>query len=157
MNLQYLNIFAFLCIFDGFFNFWRCFFVESLPNTVVLPELSNWSASKALQVLTTKTPHFYKTAACSHHCALRHSAPSLGHWWTGVYLRIFNPGPSNSTTFLRLCSSGDYKQSIVESSMSVPTFKSTEKALTFTIYDCILKIRLKMCVIWWKIGLWTLN
>ena len=39
----------------------------------------------------------------------------------------------------------DYRQSI-ESPMGVPTFNSTEKALIFTIYDCILRIRpKKMC------------
>ena len=41
---------------------------------------------------------------------------------------------------------GDYRQSI-ESPMGVPTFNSTEKALTFTIYDCILRIWPKRCVI----------
>ena len=41
---------------------------------------------------------------------------------------------------------GDYGQSI-ESPMGVPTFNSTENALTFTIYDCILRIRPKRCVI----------
>ena len=59
-----------------------------------------------------------------------------------VYLRIFDSGPSNPTTFLGLCSPGDYRQSI-ESSMGVPTFNSTEKSLAFTIYDCILIIRPK--------------
>ena len=88
---------------------------------------------------------FVETAACSHRCPLRHPAPSLRHWYTGVYLRIFNPRPSNPTIFLRFYSSGDYRQSI-ESPMDVPTFNSTEKALTFTIYDCILRIRpKKMC------------
>ena len=48
-------------------------------------------------------------------------------------------GPSNPTSFLGLCSPGDYRQSI-ESPMGIPTFNSTEKALTFTIYDCILRI-----------------
>ena len=81
-------------------------------------------------------------AACSQHCPLRHPAPSLGNWYTGLYLRIFDPGPNNPTIFLRLCSPGDYRQSI-ESPMGVPTFNSTEKALTFTIYDCILRIRPK--------------
>ena len=38
---------------------------------------------------------------------------SLGHWYTRVYLRIFDPGPSNLTNFLGLCSPGDYRQSIV--------------------------------------------
>ena len=143
MNLQYFCIFMYF--FDGFINFWGCFFVESLPNPVAMPELSNWSASKAWQVLTTKTPNFNKRAACSHHCPHRHPAPSLGHWYTGVYLRIFDLGLSNPTTFLGLCSSGDYRQS-KESPMDVPTFNSTEKSLTFTIYDCIPRIRPKnMC------------
>ena len=119
------NILAYLCIFDGFLNFWGCFFVESLPN---------------------------KTVACSHHCPLRHPAPSLRHWYTGIYLRIFDPGPSNATTFLGHCSPGDYRQSI-ESSMGVPIFNSTENALTFTIYDCILRIRSKkVCYFWWKLA-----
>ena len=61
-------------------------------------------------------------------------------------IRFFDPVPSNPTTFLGLCSPGDYRQSI-ESPMGVPTFNSTEKALTFTIYDCILRIRPKRCVI----------
>ena len=78
-------------------------------------------------------------AACSHHCSLRHPATSLGHWYTGIYLRIFDPGPSNPITFLGLCSPGDYRQSI-DSPIGVPTFNSTEKALTFTIYDFFLRI-----------------
>ena len=92
--------------------------------------------------LTTKTQKLKKNAACNHHCPLRHPAPSLGQWYTVVYLRIFDPGPSNPTTFLGLCSPGDYRQSI-ESPMGVSTFNCTEKSLTFTIYDCILRIRSK--------------
>ena len=118
MNLQY---FCILCIFDGFLNFWGVFCGQHKQQ---------------------KPHNFNKTAASSHHCPLRHPAPSLGHWYTGVYLRIFDPGPSNATTFLELCSPGDYRQSI-ESPMGVPTFNSTEKSLTFTIYDCILRIRPK--------------
>ena len=40
------------------------------------------------------------------------------------------------------CSPNDYRQSI-ESPMGVLTFNSTEKSLTFTIYDCILRKRPK--------------
>ena len=68
-----------------------------------------------------KPQNFNKPAACSHHCPLRHPAQSLGHWYTGVYLRIFDSGPSNPTTFLGLCSPGDYRQSI-QSPMGVPIF-----------------------------------
>ena len=124
-------------IFEGVF----C--VENLPNLLPCQNFPTGQpaklgkASKARKVLTTKT-----SVACSHHCPLRHLAPSLGHWYTGVYLRIFDPGPSNPTTFLGLCSPGDYRQSI-ESPMGIPTFNSTEKALTFIIYDCSLRIRSK--------------
>ena len=44
--------------------------------------------------------------------------------------------------YLLTYSPGDYRQSI-ESPMDVPTFNSTEKALTFNIYYCILRIRPK--------------
>ena len=54
MNLQYLCIFMYI----WFLKFLGMFFVESLPNPVAMPELSNWSASKAWKVLTTKTPQF---------------------------------------------------------------------------------------------------
>ena len=83
--------------FDGFLNFW-VFLCGKLTNC---------------QVLTRKPHNFNKMVACSHHCLLRHPAPSLGHWYTGVYLRIFDPGPSNPTTFLRFCSPGNYRQSRV--------------------------------------------
>ena len=43
--------FAFLCIFGGFLNFWWCSIVESLQNRTTMPELPNWLASKAWQVL----------------------------------------------------------------------------------------------------------
>ena len=89
-----------------------------------------------------KPQNFNKSAVCSHHCSLSHLAPSLGNWYIGVYLRIFDSGPSNPTTFLGLCSPGDYRQSI-ESPMGVPPFNFTEQALTFTVYDCILRIRPK--------------
>ena len=67
--------------------------------------------------------HFYVYLMASHHCPLRHPAPSFGHCYTGY---IFDPGPSNPTTFLGLCSPCDYRQSI-ESPMGVPTFNSIEK------------------------------
>ena len=107
--------------------------MESLPNPVVMPELSNWSASKAWQVLTKKKPqNFNKTAAFSHHCLLR-QAPSaiigaLVYWGILSDLRSM---PEQSPTFLVLCSPVDYRQSI-ESPIGVPTFNSTEKSLTFT-------------------------
>ena len=93
-----------------------------------------------------KDQNFNKTAICSHHCPLRHPAPSLWHWYAEVYLRIFESCPSNPTTFLGLCSPSDFRQSM-ESPMGVTTFKSTEKAHTSTTYDCILRIWQKRCVI----------
>ena len=108
------NIFEFLYIFDDFLILWWYFFVESLPNHVAMPELSNWSTSKACRHARTfllvnqqslastgyyqqNPKNFNKTAACSHHCPLRHPASSLGHWYTGVYLRIFDPAPAISS------------------------------------------------------------
>ena len=143
MNLQY---FAFLCIFDGFLNCWGVFvFAESLSKPVAKRELSNWSVSKAWQVLTKKIKILRKRPAVAT-CLLMHAAPTFGNWFTGVYLRIIYLGPSNHTTFQGLCSPGDYRQSI-ESPVGVPTFNSTEKALIFTIYDCILRTRPQICVI----------
>ena len=119
----------------------RTFQLVSLARTFQLvsqQKLSNWSAS-----IDNKNPNILsKWPPVAITVPLRLPAPSLGHWYTGVYLRIFDPGPSNPTTFLGLFSPGDYRQSI-ESPMSFPTFNSTEKALTFTIYDCILRIRPK--------------
>ena len=135
------NIFAFLCIFDGFLNLGGCFFCGKFTKLC--------RHARTFQLVLSSCQNFPTGP-------LRHPAPSLGHWYTGVYLRIFDPGPSNSTTFLELCFPGDYRQSI-ESPMGVPTFNPTEKSLTFTIYDCILRIRPKRCVIWRKLALWTSN
>ena len=38
--------------------------------------------------LATNGKKINKIIASSHHCPLRHQAPSLGHWYTRVYLRI---------------------------------------------------------------------
>ena len=96
--------------------------------------------------------HFNKTVVCSHRCPLRHPAPSSGHWCTGVYIWIFDPGPINPTSILGLCSSGYCRQSI-ESQMDVPFFNFTEKAPTFTIYDCILRLTSSRKAV--KISLWV--
>ena len=119
-------------------KFLGVFFVESLPNGNLILTLTLWQKPKNCN----------KTVACSHHCSLRHPAPSLGHWYTGVYFQIFDPGPSNPNTFLGLCSPGDYRQSI-ESPMGVPpsTLQKRSLHLLFiSVYDCILRIRpKKMC------------
>ena len=83
---------------------------------------------------------FNKTAAYSNCCPLRHPARSLGHWYTAVYLRIFDPETINPTNLLGALLTRDYRQSI-ESPMGVPTVKSTEATLTFTIFDCVLRLR----------------
>ena len=123
--------------FVGVFFVWKAY--QTLSSCQNFPTGQPAKLGKYWQ---QKPQHFNKTAACSHHCPLRHPAPSFGHWYTEVYLRIFDPGPSNSTTFLGICSPGDYRQSI-ESPMGLHTFNSTEESLTFTIYDCILRIRPK--------------
>ena len=124
------NIFAFLCIFDDFFSF-CVFFVCNKQNPKIL--------TKRLPVATTVP------SGTQHH--------HLGHWYTGVYLRIFDPDPSNPTTFLGLCSLDDYRQSI-ESPMGILTFNSTEKALKFTIYYCILRLQPRQFDIWRNLSLW---
>ena len=64
--------------------------MDRLPNRVV-----------SQQSIINKNPTiFNKTATCSHHCPLRHPAPSLGHWHIEVYLWISDPGTSHPTTFL---------------------------------------------------------
>ena len=87
-----------------------------------------------------KLKNFSKTTTYSPHYPLRHPAPLFWHWYAGVNLRIFDPRPSNPTSFPGLCSPGDYRQTI-ESPVGVQTLNSTEKALTITIYDCIRRIR----------------
>ena len=98
------NIFAFLCIYSGFLKFGWCFCVKSLQNRAAMPELSNWLARKAWPVLPTKHI-FFKQNGCLL-SPLSHLArtPSLGHWYIRVYLRIYDQGSRNHTTFLGLCS-----------------------------------------------------
>ena len=147
MNLQYFWIFM--------YNWWLLkfvgmFFVKSLPNLVLMPEFSNWSASTAWQVLTTKAQNVNKTAACIHHCPLRHPAPPLRHWYTGVYLRIFDSGPRNPTIFLGLYSRGDYRQSI-ESPRGVPP-STPQKSRIHSLFMIVFwEYCQKRCVIWWNL------
>ena len=58
---------------------------------------------------------------------------------------MFNPGTSNPSTLLGLCSPVDDRQCI-KSPMSVAKINSTEKALSLTICDCILRFRSKKVV-----------
>ena len=64
--------------------------------------------------------------------------PSLEHCYTRAYLRIFDPGSSNPTTFLRLCSFDDHRQSIISNGR--PHLQLYRKALRFTIYDHVLRL-----------------
>ena len=122
-------IFAFLC--NGFLNFWGCFLWKAYSLASINDKNPN---------ILTKRPPVATTVP---------SGTQRHHWGIGILGYIFDPGPRNPTTFLWLCSPGDYRQSI-ESPMGVQTFNCTEKALTFTIYDCILRIRQKsmLFVLW---------
>ena len=79
------NIFAFLCIFDGFLNFWGCFYCGKLTKPWRHARTFQLVNQQSLASINNKNPKILtkKTAACSHHCSLRHPAPSLGHWYTG--------------------------------------------------------------------------
>ena len=145
------NIFA-LCIFDGFLNL-SCFLCQAYQTVLPYQTFPTGKPEKPGKYYQQKTHNFNNTAACSHNCPLRHPALSLWHWYTVVYLRIFDPGPSNLTTFLGLYPPGDYRQSI-ESQMGVHTFNSTEKVLKFTICDCILRLWQKRCDFLRNLSLW---
>ena len=69
----------------------------------------------------------------------------IGHWYTSVYLRIYDPSPSNPTTF---------PSSAVQVTIGNPlfpvgvrAFNFTEKALIFAICDYIFRLRQKRCEI----------
>ena len=93
-NLQYFSIFMYIWWLLTFLEF---FYVESLPNPVAMPELSIWSASKAWQVLTTKTKKFQQKVACGF----------LNFWWrffvkslpNNKHPKISTKRPPVSTTF----------------------------------------------------------
>ena len=74
--------------------------MESLSNPVAMQNFPTGKPAKAGKYYQENPNNFNKMATCSHYCPLRNSAPSLGHWYTGVNLWIFDPGPSNPTTFL---------------------------------------------------------
>ena len=98
VKLHYLCIFVY--IYEDFSDFLWCFlFAEILQNHATVSELPNLSVSKACQVLSTNVSSFNQTTVCSH----RHHW-GIGHWCTGVYLRIFDPCRSNPIIFLGLCS-----------------------------------------------------
>ena len=108
--------------------------MESLPNRVALPEFSNWSASKAWQVLSTKK---WPPVATTFPSGIQRH-----HWVIGIPGYTFESSILTRAIpplLLGLCSPGDYRQSL-KSLMDVPTFNSTDKALKFTIYDYILRL-----------------
>ena len=141
------NIFSFVCIFDGFLNFWGCFFVESLRNPVAIPELASIN-NKNPTILTKRPP-----------VAITVPSGTQRHPWALVYRGIpsdLRSRPSNSTTFLGLCSPGDYRQSI-ESPMGVPP-STLQKRRSHSLFMIIFwEYGQKRCVIWRKLALRTSN
>ena len=89
-----LNIFAFLCIFGDFLNFW-CFvcgkFIkpcchDRTAQLVVqhsIASIINQKTHKFYNYYQKKKHNFYKMATRSHHCPSA-STPSLGYWYTGI-------------------------------------------------------------------------
>ena len=110
MNLQYFCIFMYIS--------WLLKFVGVFCGKLTKPcrhartfqlvsQQSLASINNKNQIFLTKRPPVATTVPSGtqrHHWE---------HWYTGVYHRIFDPGPSNPTTFLGLCFPGDYRQSIV--------------------------------------------
>ena len=91
-------------------------------------------SQQSLTSTYNKSQNINKITDCSHHCLLRSPVPSMGHWYIGVCLRFYyDLGPSNPTTFLGLCTSGDYRQWI-ESLVGVSTFNYSTQVHWFGIY-----------------------
>ena len=66
--------------------------------------------------------NFNTTVIFSHYCShLWHEYHHLGHWYTGVYLRICDSSLSNPTTNLGLCSQSDYIYTIVSNVRPLPS------------------------------------
>ena len=176
------NIFASLCIFDGFLNCWECFFYIKLTNpcrhdrTFQLVSQQSLASinNKNLNLITKRPPvattgalvyraylrifdpgsskptTFLKTAAFSHHCPLRHPAPSLGHWYTGVYLRIFYPGPSNPPPSWALLPR--WPQAVYRVSNGRPHLQLYRRRLHSLFIIVIWEYGQKRCVIWRKLA-----
>ena len=142
-NDEFTIFLAFLCIFDGFLHFWGCFFCGKLTKLCRHARTFQWVSQQSLASINNKNPTILTKR--SYVATTVPSGTQRHHWGIGIHVipfRVFDPGPSNSSIFLGLCSPGDQRQSI-ESPMCVLTFNSTEKALTYTIHDCILRTRPK--------------
>ena len=81
----------YFCIFMSLYWFLKLlgFLWRSLPSHAAMPKLLIWSASKAWQVLATKTPNVYKLTAWNHHCPLWHEHH---HWGFGMPGYTFGSG-----------------------------------------------------------------
>ena len=92
----------YFCIFMYIWWVLNFFFGVSLSNHAAMPKLSNWSASKAWQLLLKKLKLLTKRPPVAT------TVPSgmntvIGALIYRVYLRIYDSGLSNPTTFLGLC------------------------------------------------------
>ena len=118
--------------------------MESLqkPYHNTVSELCNLSVSKAFQVLSKKTPKCVKTTACSYHCPIRDSAPTLEIWCTvntfGTTIQA-RAIPPPSWIYVMPVTTGR----LYSLQLGVPNFSSTEKAIIFTNYYCVLILRSK--------------
>ena len=133
---------TYICIYEHFFDIVWYFLCGKLAKPCHCIRIAKSQSAKHGKYYQQTPSHFINTAVFSHRCPLRHPAPWSGHWYAGIYRRTFDPGPCNPTTHLWLRAAGYYLQSI-ECQMDVPSFNSSEKALTITIYDCVLRFRSK--------------
>ena len=142
MKMMNLQCFAFLCLFDGFLNFWGCFFwklTKPCRHARTFQLVSQQSLltinNKGPNILTKRPPVATTVPSCTQRYprALVYrgipsdlsSRPEQPHHLPGALLPR-------------------WLQAVYRVSNGRPTFNSTEKALTFTIYDCVLRIRPKM-------------
>ena len=129
-------------MYEDFVDFVCCFHCGKLPNVCHCVGIAQNDSQQSVASTIIK----YHTALTERLTVATAdlSGTQRIHWGIGVpgILSDFRSSPSSPTTFLGLCSLGDYRQCI-ESPLIGPAFNSTEIGLTFTIYDCVLTLRSK--------------
>ena len=137
MKLQYFCIFIY--IFDGFLNFWGCFLCGKLTKPCRHARTFQLVSQQSLASINNKIPKMLTKRPPV--ATIVPSGTQRHHWGIGI------PGYTFGSSIQALAipppswgSSLPVTTGSLRSPVGVPTFNSTEKALTFTIYDCIVRI-----------------